>query len=412
MYKNNRKSIKSFLDTEYENSEEFFSRKTVNGILRSLLEPIAANNAKSLILTRFKDTSSLNGIIKRLEYCSNVEMYSFLDFDIVSRDDLVEVEFVIITSHRYNAVLIWDYSDSQNKDETRLCIKVNSKDVNEVFETVKDRLKIDLDEKFYSFRPERRENALLNDAIYNVLRILNENIKENDFNFKEQEIIADKLQTRDKIDEINANVKNCAHEIKNQLSVLDIYAKILEKNLGEDKNISLIKKSISLIRLQLDDLRAGDNLNFEEKDIREVVKSSISIFEQILPERNNKIKFVDNIRGRALVLIDEDRFFAVLNNIVKNAAESTFDDEIEIRIEADDKYVKIFIKNHGEKIAEDIKTKLFTEGFSTKKDGWGLGLSICRKYLAAQLGSISLVKSDDDETEFLVTIPLIQDGIN
>ncbi len=412
MYKNNRKSIKSFLDTEYENSEEFFSRKTVNGILRSLLEPIAANNAKSLILTRFKDTSSLNGIIKRLEYCSNVEMYSFLDFDIVSRDDLVEVEFVIITSHRYNAVLIWDYSDSQNKDETRLCIKVNSKDVNEVFETVKDRLKIDLDEKFYSFRPERRENALLNDAIYNVLRILNENIKENDFNFKEQEIIADKLQTRDKIDEINANIKNCAHEIKNQLSVLDIYAKILEKNLGEDKNISLIKKSISLIRLQLDDLRAGDNLNFEEKDIREVVKSSISIFEQILPERNNKIKFVDNIRGRALVLIDEDRFFAVLNNIVKNAAESTFDDEIEIRIEADDKYVKIFIKNHGEKIAEDIKTKLFTEGFSTKKDGWGLGLSICRKYLAAQLGSISLVKSDDDETEFLVTIPLIQDGIN
>lgn len=412
MYKNNRKSIKSFLDTEYENSEEFFSRKTVNGILRSLLEPIAANNAKSLILTRFKDTSSLNGIIKRLEYCSNVEMYSFLDFDIVSRDDLVEVEFVIITSHRYNAVLIWDYSDSQNKDETRLCIKVNSKDVNEVFETVKDRLKIDLDEKFYSFRPERRENALLNDAIYNVLRILNENIKENDFNFKEQEIIADKLQTRDKIDEINANIKNCAHEIKNQLSVLDIYAKILEKNLGEDKNISLIKKSISLIRLQLDDLRAGDNLNFEEKDIREVVKSSISIFEQILPERNNKIKFVDNIRGRALVLIDEDRFFAVLNNIVKNAAESTFDDEIEIRIEADDKYVKIFIKNHGEKIAEDIKTKLFTEGFSTKKDGWGLGLSICRKYLAAQLGSISLVKSDDDETEFLVTIPLMQDGIN
>ena len=52
------------------------------------------------------------------------------------------------------------------------------------------------------------------------------------------------------------------------------------------------------------------------------------------------------------------------------------------------------------------------EGFSTKKDGWGLGLNICRKYLAAQLGSISLVKSDDSETEFLVTIPLLVDGIN
>lgn len=412
MYKHNKKSLKIFLDSEFQNSEELFSKKTVNGLIRSLLEPVAANNAKSLIFTRFKDTREIEGIIKRLEYCSNVEMFSFLDFDTVLKDDLVEMEFVIITSHRYNAVLLWDYSGTPNKDATPLYIKVNSKDVNEVFETVKDRLKTNFDEKFYSYRPERRENALLNDAIYNVLKILNENIKENEFNLKEQENIADRLQTQDRVDEINANIRSCAHEIKNQLSVLDIYAKILEKQLGQDKNLGLIKKSISLIRLQLDDLRAGDNLNFEEKDLKEVVRASIGVFEQILPERNNTVKFTDNIKGKALVLIDEERFFAVLNNLVKNADESTTDDEIEIRIEADEKFAKIFVKNHGEKIPGDIQNKLFMEGFSTKKDGWGLGLNICRKYLAAQLGSISLVKSDDSETEFLVTIPLLVDGIN
>ena len=178
MYKHNKKSLKNFLDSEFQNSEELFSKKTVNGLISSLLEPVAANNAKSLIFTRFKDTREIEGIIKRLEYCSNVEMFSFLDFDTVLKDDLVEMEFVIITSHRYNAVLLWDYSGTPNKDATPLYIKVNSKDVNEVFETVKDRLKTNFDEKFYSYRPERRENALLNDAIYNVLKILNENIKE------------------------------------------------------------------------------------------------------------------------------------------------------------------------------------------------------------------------------------------
>lgn len=412
MYKNNKKSLKNFLNLEYDTNDEFFSKRTVNGLLRSLLEPIAANNAKSLIITRFKNTNGIEGIIKRLEYCSNVNMYSFLDFDIISKDDLIETEFLIITSHRYNAVLIWDYSDSNDKSETKLCIRVNSKDVNEVFEIVKDRLKINLDEEFYSYRPERRENALLNDAIYNVLKMLNENIKENDFNSKEQEALINKLQTQNSLDEINANIRYCCHEIKNQLGVLDIYAKILEKKFGEDNNIGLIRKSISLIRLQLDDLRANDNLNFEEKDLKEVIKSSIQVFERILPERNNKIKFVDCAKGKVIVFIDEERFFAILNNIVKNADESTQNDEIEIRIEADEKYAKIFIKNHGEKIDEQIQTKLFTEGFSTKKNGWGLGLNICKKYLAAQLGSISLVKSDDNETEFLVTIPLSQKAVS
>ena len=412
MFRHNKKNINGFLESEYENNEELFSRRTVIGLIRSLLEPIAANNAKSLIFTRFKNTNSIEGIVKRLEYCSNVEMFSFLDYDNIIKDDFVETEFLIITSHRYNAVLLWDYSNSKNKNETKLYIKVNSKSVNEIFEIVKSRLKNNFDEKFYSFRPERRENAILNDAIFNILKMLNENVKENEFNLKEQEVIATRLQTKNTLDESNANIRYCWHEIKNQLSVLDIYTKILERKFGEDNNIGLIQKSISLIRMQLDDLRASDNLNFEEKDLKEVIKNSINIFDKILPERNNKIKFIDNIKGRAVVFIDEERFFATLNNIVKNADESTQDDEIEIRIEADEKCAKIFIKNHGEKIDEKIQTKLFTEGFSTKKNGWGLGLNICKKYLAAQLGSISLVKSDDNETEFMVTIPLSQKAVS
>ena len=90
MYRHNKKTLKGFLNSEYENNEELFSKRTVNGLLRSLLEPIAANNAKSLIFTRFKNTNGIEGIIKRLEYCYNVEMFSFLDFDAVLKDEFVE----------------------------------------------------------------------------------------------------------------------------------------------------------------------------------------------------------------------------------------------------------------------------------------------------------------------------------
>lgn len=406
MYRNNKKDLKNFFQRSYDDNFELFSKNTVNGLLRSLFEPIAANNAVSLILTRFKHTNSLEGIIKRLEYCSNVEMYSFLDYDNILKDDFVETEFVIITSQRYNAVLIWDYSDSKGKNETKLYIRLNSKDVNEVFETVKTRLKVNLDDKFYSFRPERRENALLNDAVYNVLKMLNENIKENEFNSKEQELIANKLDVKTDKTQQDTNIRHCCHEIKNQLSVIDIYAKILEKQFGDDQNIALIQKSVSLIRLQLDDLRASVNINFKEKNLKEVVKSSIEVFDKILPQNNNKIKFVDNTTSDVFVFIDEDRIFTVINNIVKNANESAVDDEIEIKIENDDKFAKIYIKNHGEKIPQDVQQKLFEDGFTTKKDGWGVGLNVCQKYLAMHFGSIKLIKSDDSETQFLVTIPL------
>ena len=69
MYRHGKKNLKSFFQSEYDTNIELFSKNTVNGLLRSLLEPIASNNAKSLILTRFKNTSGIDGIIKRLEYC-------------------------------------------------------------------------------------------------------------------------------------------------------------------------------------------------------------------------------------------------------------------------------------------------------------------------------------------------------
>ena len=407
MYKYNKKTIKSFLDID----DVEFSKKTVIGLLRSLLEPIANQNAQSFILTRLKNTGDIDGILKRLEYCSNVEMYSFLDREIVVNDNLVELEFVIITSHRYNAVLIWDYSQSSDKNSTKIYLRANSKDVNDVFEIAKEQLKVNFDEKFYSFRPERRENTILNMAILNVLKILNENIVENEFNSKEQEVFANKLQTQNEVDKINANIRHGCHEIRNQLSILDIYSQILEKQLGKNSSIDLIKKSISQIRLQLDELRSSDNLNLEEKNLKDIILSSIDVFEQILKERNNTIEFVDKTKDGAMVFVDEDRFFAILNNVVKNADESTSDDKIEISLEKDEKYAKIFIKNHGEKIPEELCENLFKDGFTTKKEGWGVGLGVCRKYLAMQLGSISLVKSDDNETEFLIKIPLSACGI-
>ena len=85
----------------------------------------------------------------------------------------------------------------------------------------------------------------------------------------------------------------------------------------------------------------------------------------------------------------------------------TQNDEIIVELSKDDSNAKISIQNHGEPIDEETKTKIFKDGFTTRKEGFGIGLSVCRKYLAEQLGSIELTASDEEKTEFLIKLPLI-----
>ena len=136
----------------------------------------------SVIIHRLKNTENLDSIVKRLEYSRNIEMYNFLDPDIVLKDDLIELEFILLTSSRYNAVFMWDYSDDEKKENSYVYMKLNSKNVNHIFEILSNNMKVDLKQKFYSFKPERRENDLLNHCISNIVKNLNEANNENEFN--------------------------------------------------------------------------------------------------------------------------------------------------------------------------------------------------------------------------------------
>lgn len=401
-------NLKSYILKEDRLKKSLFSKKSIITLIRSILEPLASENVPSVILHRLKDTANLDSIIKRLEYSRNIEMYNYSDPDIILHDELIELEFIILTSSRYNAVFMWDYSDDENKENSYVYLKLNSRQVNNIFDTVleniKPELKDNLKEKFYSFKPERRENELLNHCISNIIKNLNESIEESDFKDK-----ALTYEPKDECRQLKDKIRHTSHEIRNQLSVLDIYSKILEKKFSDDTTSSLIRKSISLINMELNELKQFENLQLKEVDIEDVIPHSIQMFEEIVKQNNNKIIFINStLEGdKRKVLIDEGKFLAVLNNIIKNANQFTQNDEIIIELSKDKNYAKISVQNHGEPIEADVKNKIFTDGFTTRKEGFGIGLSVSKKYLAEQLGSIELTCSDEEKTEFLITLPLI-----
>lgn len=398
MYKK-QKTLKSFLNSDIDNNE-LFSRNSMTTIIRTMLEPVANQNAASLIFTRLKNKEGVEGLIKRLEYCTNVEMVDVTAPNILIKDNYVELEFVIFTSARYNFVLIFDYSIDEEKNYTKLFFLTNSRKVNDVFESLQDNMNEDYREKFYRHRPERRENELLNEALSNVLKKLNNNIEEN--TYKENNSFVVDLTDENDIDE---KIKETSHEIKNQLSVLDVYLKLIEKQTGKNKYIDVIKKASANIYFQLNNLKNYETTEIKELVIQDILDDSIHMFDEVVKENNNKIEYMGE--GYDVhAFADENKLLSVLSNIIKNANESTENDTIQINLETKGNYCKIQITNHGSKVEDTAKKHLFDKGFTTRQKGSGIGLYVCRKYIEEMNGKLVLLESTDDKTTFEISLPI------
>ena len=400
------KNFNTYFENDGLTIPETYSFSIIKSIIRSILEPVASNNCVGLIFTHLKDIEGIEGIIKRLEYSKNVILRPVSDFEF-SKFDVEEIGFVVLTTKRYNCAFLFKEIE---KNKYQIYLKLNSKLVSNVYETLKSLFLLNYDKEFYEYRPERRENDLMNSAIENLIKHFEENIKDNEYNSKIQESYRAVNETNTSFrNEIYQNVKQIAHEIKNQLSILDIYTRIFEKKTQDYETAEPIKKSIALIRSQLEAFKNIDVVNLQERDIKLIIQDCIKTYSSILKEKNNKIIFIDEMPEiTANAFVDEEKFAIVVNNIIKNAHDCTNNDEIIVKLKLSDEKIKISFINHGEMIALNTQEKIFDKGYTTKKDGWGIGLSVCKRLVGSQFGALELEKSDEKETIFTLTIPLVE----
>ena len=402
----NKKNFNIYFENKDLAQNEIYSLTIVKSLIRSVLEPMTNNNSKALIFMHLKEYPEIEGVIKRLEYNNNINLRKFSDFEF-SKFDVEEIGFILLTSPRYNAVFLFREVE-ENKFE--IYLKLNSKLVNDVYETIKSIFLVNFDDEFYIHRPERRDNIAMNNAIENLVKHFEETIKENEYNSKIQESYKTVNETNTSFrNEIYQSVKQIAHEIKNQLSILDIYTRIFEKKTGDLETAEPIRKSVNLIKAQIEQFKNIDVVNLQEKNIKTIIQDSIKIYSGLLKEKNNKLILIDEMAGlEANCFVDEEKFSIVINNIIKNAHDSTKNDEIVVKLTQVEEQVEISIINHGEMIEKTQQEKIFEQGYTTKKDGWGIGLSVCKKFVGSQFGTFELEKSDEKETIFALSLPLAQ----
>jgi len=131
-------------------------------------------------------------------------------------------------------------------------------------------------------------------------------------------------------------------------------------------------------------------------------------FIKVLPKfKHNKLclKLGEHIPNIAM---DVDRVEQVLLNLVNNAVEAFAGATITLQTEYDviEDVVRISVTDNGPGIDEVIKDKLFHDTITTKPDGHGYGLPICRQIMEHHGGTIRAESRKGHGAKFIMTFPV------
>jgi signal transduction histidine kinase len=213
------------------------------------------------------------------------------------------------------------------------------------------------------------------------------------------------------------------HELNNYLAIISNSAELMVRNINLNKyeklegNSNAILDNISKIKRFTDGLMDFSKLDKEVVfyDIRKLVEDLLF---SIKPQKKFiSVQFDVNVsHDLPQVEMDVGQIQQVLMNIIYNASDAIQtipDHEGLIRIEADldreDKNLLVLrIIDNGPGIEAKNLEKIFEPGFTTKKDGHGLGLANCKRIIENHFGEVEIESVQGKGTTFIIKIPVCQ----
>jgi len=185
--------------------------------------------------------------------------------------------------------------------------------------------------------------------------------------------------------------KETAHQLGTPLSSLLGWVEMMKEYAAENpKQLStILDMEHDLNRLYKVTERfskIGSKPSLKEESLNEVIESVINYFKQRLPSRFAQGKKIDieiDTKEQFHVNINRELFEWVIENLIKNALDAMEDNIGKISFALTSKGNTIFIdvKDTGKGIDMKYKKDIFRPGYSTKRRGWGLGLSLSKRII-------------------------------
>ncbi|NOT50547.1 MAG: HAMP domain-containing histidine kinase [Chitinophagaceae bacterium] len=176
--------------------------------------------------------------------------------------------------------------------------------------------------------------------------------------------------------------KETAHQLGTPVSSLEGWVEMLKESSGNEKIVHELEKDVDRLRLVSDRFgKIGSTPQLEDVDL---VKQINSMVDYMRKRATGKISFPVNSHGQSSIIgrVSPPLFDWVIENLLKNALDAMEGKgSIVTDILDEGKVIHIDITDTGKGIARQNIPMVFKPGFTTKKRGWGLGLSLSKRII-------------------------------
>lgn len=204
-----------------------------------------------------------------------------------------------------------------------------------------------------------------------------------------------------------------AHEVRNPLTSVNGFLQLMKTQYPErtdyfDIIFSEIKR-IDFVLSELLVLAKPQSVHFQEVQLHELLEQVITLLKTNAVLSNIDLKQPFKRQDAGAILADANQMKQLFINLIKNAIEAMPEGgSIYISTEKVMNEWKITIQDEGKGMSEEDIQKIYDPFFSTKKEGTGLGLTICATILKDHHGRMDVSSELGKGTAFHIYLPVCQ----
>ncbi len=182
--------------------------------------------------------------------------------------------------------------------------------------------------------------------------------------------------------------KETAHQLGTPLSSILGWLELLKThtpgNASAQETLSEMENDVQRLNKVADRFsKIGSKPDLKEEDVREVITGVINYISRRIPKSGRTVELVIETSGVFPARINRELFEWVIENLMKNALDAMEgpSGQISFALSHGGHKTIIDVTDTGKGIDPKLHKDIFRPGFSTKKRGWGLGLSLSRRII-------------------------------